>query len=118
MYKIPLNFDLKVLEKKRIGQISFGLNVVALYFDSGFVQFSGEFRIADKQNTKEYSEVYPISDDRGILNLLEQEILKAVTNPDRTELTLIFENDYSLTLISCPHYESFTIVIGENEILV
>jgi hypothetical protein len=117
MYKIPENFNISQLKGEVIFQIAFGLNFVSLFFDKGYINIEGSFFISIN-NQKNQFNVYPIQNDFGLLQLLEKKIIEAETNIERDRLVLLFENEYSIELVGDIGYESYTIRIGEDEIIV
>ncbi len=118
MYKIPENFNVNALQGEVIFQISYGLNFITLFFSKGFLQFEGKFVTIFKGHSQEYDEVYPVKNDFGLLQLLEQKIVDVNLSNGRNDLILLFENEFSLTLISNEAYESYTIRLNEEEIIV
>jgi hypothetical protein len=117
MYKIPENFDVSEIINQVIFQIAFGLNFVSLFFDKGFIQFSGSFSFKSVVGFISYLEVYPIKDDLGLLRLLQKKITNIHINNDRNELRIEFEDKSELCLIG-NRYESFLIHINGTEIRV
>lgn len=118
MYKIPEDFNVSSIETEKVFQIAFGINFITLFFNSGFIQFSGSFSIIHEKQEVEYDEVYPVQNDYKLLNLLEKEVKKVSLNEDRDVLTLEFEGDIILKLIGTKEFESFTININKREVIV
>jgi hypothetical protein len=119
MYKIPLNFDVKSLEGKEVQQIGYASNVITIYFtDGGFIQIMGPFSLIHNNNVVKCNEIYPLNNDYGFLKLLDKKILESKSNEERDELSVKFENDYTLILESNDFYESFFIKFGREEILI
>lgn len=56
-----------------------------------------------------YEEIYPVTEDSGLLCLLQQRIMDANISSARDSLSLYFSNQSVLVLHSNPHFESFII---------
>lgn len=118
MYKIPLEFDVNTLKGQLIIQIAFGLNYIIFLFDNGFVQLSGSFSIYFNNRKTKYNEVFPVTSDLGLLNLLEKQIIKAEVNENRSTLILEFEAGTTLELIGNEEYESYRIKMNGQEFII
>jgi hypothetical protein len=118
MYKIPTDFNLRKIENERISQIAFSLNSVSLFFNDGFIQFSGSFSLFYQNQESNYYEVYPVRTDYRLLNLLEKKIEKISVDDERTILIIKFEDEIILKLIGMKEYESYKININQKEIIV
>ena len=118
MYQIPINFDASTLENQIVFQIAFGLNFITLFFDKGFIQFSGSFSLRHSGQSFDYNEVYPLDNDLGLLKLLEKKITGVEINENRDILNVQFENESELRIIGNKFYESFLICINGNQIRV
>ena len=118
MYKIPENFDISVLKNEVINQIAFGFNFITLFFNKGFIQFTGSFSFGYNEKQSYYDEVSPVRNDFGLLQILEKEITSIKLTNNREELELGFETGLTLCLIGDEMYESFIINIDGNEIRV
>ena len=92
--------------------------MLLFFFDKGYIQLSGKFIITVEEHIHEYDEVYPVKNDLGFLNLLTKLIIKVELNNDRTDLTIIFEDNTSLKLIGNEHYESYMIKVNDEKIIV
>lgn len=118
MYRLSEELDVTKLNDKIISQISFGLNCIVLISDNCSIQFSGPFLFKFDGKIFEREEVYPISSDFGLLNLLEKKIDKIYCNDERTTLTIEFGEDLFLILKSNDMFECFEIDIdGRREIV-
>lgn len=118
MYRIPTDVDLNKLLKKRVTQISFGLNYVLISFDEISIQFSGPHEIGFHHTKTQRDEVFPANSDNGILNFLERTVEQVTCNNERTSLTLNFGIDMYLVIASNKQYECFEIFIdGKREII-
>jgi len=118
MYKIPKNNNYSVLNSKKIIQITFRLNVVVLFFENGFIQFSGSFSTENNGKCKNYDEVYPVNSDFGLLEILEKEITNIVISKNYDVLELEFENNFKLCIKSNEFFESFVININGSEDII
>lgn len=112
MYIIPENIN--ALKNAVVYQIAFGINLITLSFDKGFLQFSGKFAIQYDSTSVEYEEVYPVHSDYGLWRILEKKIVNVTLNEIRDALELEFEGGFILKLFSHPQYESFTLNIDGN----
>ncbi|MEO8820891.1 MAG: hypothetical protein ABI374_08630 [Ginsengibacter sp.] len=118
MYKIPENSDLSTIKNQVISQIAFTLNFITIFFDKGFIQFSGGFSFNFSDQSNIYDEVYPVKNDLGLLRILEKKITNIDINNNRDKLTIHFEDKSELCLIGNKFYESFIINCNGNEIRV
>ena len=116
MYKIPDNFDFCVIQGKTINQIAFGSNVVVFYFDGGYIQSSGSFEYTYLGKTFEHTEIYPLSNDLGLLILLDKEITDVSYVVD--DFILTFSNGHKLVLKGIDQYESYSICIGGRTVTI
>jgi hypothetical protein len=118
MYRIPESFNLSDIKDETISQIAFGLNFVTVFFNRGFIQFSGSFVLHVDGKRFDYVEVYPVKNDFGLLKLLEKKIVKVFTNDERNDLTIEFDTGIILQLKSVGQYESYTLNIDGQEVIV
>lgn len=119
MYKIPLTFDISNLIGKQIQQVCFSINTVTLSFGvDEFINIETEFSIDKHGNSSSSGELYPVSTDYGLLELMEKSILRVEINESRDGLALTFDDNIILRLNSKANYESFSIKIGKEKILV
>ncbi|OIP01217.1 MAG: hypothetical protein AUJ98_05200 [Bacteroidetes bacterium CG2_30_33_31] len=118
MNKIPEDFKIASLEGELISQIAYGINYISIFFDKGFIQIEGRFKLINRNIHAEYDELYPVNHDFGLLLLLEKKISKVIINKDRDRLALLFNMDLSLEIISDKEYESFRISISGNEYII
>ena len=110
MYKIPEDFDFSCFKGKTLNQISFGLNVIIIFFSTDiFIQWSGSFKVFRENLEIEYDEVYPVTDDSGLLNFLEKTVINVYSDEDRCNLFLTFEDNSKIVLCSDSGYESFSL---------
>lgn len=118
MYKIPEDFNLNALIGTNVQQICFTINGVCLFFEGvGFVQIEHSFQITCK-NIVLNEMVSPVTKDNGLLVLLEKKVINIEVENNRTKLIILFEENISLELDSNASYESFSINIAGNEIIV
>jgi hypothetical protein len=118
MYKIPENYDFSVLKGEFINQIAFGLNTICIFFNKGFIQFTGSFSFRHLGKQFNYDEVYPVENDFRLLQILEKEITGITLANNREELKIEFEGETMLILIGDEMYESIIININGNEVIV
>lgn len=69
----------------------------------------GSFSFSRNGRTHVYEEIYPVTEDSGLLCLLQQRIMDANISSARDSLSLYFSNQSVLVLHSNPHFESFII---------
>lgn len=119
MYKIPENFDFSTFENKSINQISFGQNVVTIYFSPEiYIQWTGPFKISKENRETAYEEVFPVKNDFGLLKFLEKKVETAGTDKNRNNLLLVFEDKSVIEIISDFAFEAFSLYINGERILV
>lgn len=118
MYKVSESFDITILKGIVINQITFGLNFISLLFNRGFIQINGSFSISYSGKQYSYDEVYPVKNDFGLLQILENKVISILINDNRDEMEIEFENGLKLCLIGNEMYESFIISIDENVVRV
>ena len=119
MYKIPDYFKISCIKNNVISQIAFGINFITLFFNKGFIQFSGSFSVQFNNQRFDYDEVYPVQNDYGLLKLLlEKEIVNVLTNERRNSLVLEFDGKIILELNGNEEYESFRLNLDGFEIIV
>lgn len=125
MYTIPINFDLNTLRGSIIIQICFTANTITFFFEKagsfekiGFINTEGSFAFLQKGKRSYYEEICPVQHDYGLLKLLEKKVIRAYTDEKRNDLTLEFEENMSLELIGNEVYESYTININGERIII
>lgn len=118
MYKIPSDYDISVLTGDTINQIAFGSNFITLFFEKGYLQFSGGFSFSVSGATVSYEEVYPVRDDFGLLRILEKEIYDVSIFSNREGFSIKFDGGIVLCVTSNEMYESFTLNIDGKEVRV
>ncbi len=118
MYKIPEEFKISEIINEEINQIGFGLNYVTLFYNKGFIQFSGSFSFQHSGRKDDFNEVYPVKDDFGLLKLLGKKITQIKTNDGRNILILWIDHNIILKLIGSKEYESYIINIHGKEVIV
>ena len=99
MYLIPDDFSPERLKGKTIEQVCYSINI----------QIMGSFSFSRNGRTHVYEEIYPVTEDPGLLCLLQQQITDANISSARDSLSLYFSNQSVLVLHSNPHFESFII---------
>ena len=81
------------------------------------ISFEGSFIMTDlSQNVSNQFVVYPVTNDFGILKLLEKSVEDIVIKKPNNDLLLSFDNKIMLTILASNEYESY--VIKTNEILI
>jgi hypothetical protein len=115
MNEAPEKNYINKIVNKTISSVSYGLNVITLGFSNGNIYFSGSFMISFKNKRFLYDEVFPVTNDFGLLELLEKRIVK-VNNID-DGICFSFENECSLELYCNEYYESFTLNIEGVEFI-
>ena len=118
MYQIPKDLNLQLFEGLFVQQICFTKNTIHLFFGNNKdIQINGGFTIKRKQQEKfKRFELYPISCDMGILELLEKKVL--VICPQNENLVIEFEDDYTIELTNNEQYESFEINIEGKRTII
>lgn len=119
MYLFPNNFNKLDFIGLKITQISFSQNSVNLYFDAdNWIIIYGSFELKINNVTQSYNELYPITNDLGLLFLLEKSISNTIISDSRKEIKICFQDEIELVLISDIYYESFELHIGQYKGLV
>lgn len=119
MYTIPTKFDLNSFEDAKIIQISFTINTFSLFFEKvGFISVEGGFSFLCNDKKCDYKEIHPVTNDLGILKLLEKRVTKIYTNQKRNDLTLEFEENIVLELFGSEMYESYTLNVNGEKVIV
>ena len=109
MYLIPDDFSPERLKGKTIEQVCYSINQIGLFWENGNIQIMGSFSFSRNGRTHVYEEIYPVTEDPGLLCLLQQQITDANISSARDSLSLYFSNQSVLVLHSNPHFESFII---------
>lgn len=76
MYKIPEEFDASVLVNQTIHQIGYTISQIGLYWDEGNIQIMGSFTLFWNNQVFEFQELYPITNDLHVLNVLNKKRFK------------------------------------------
>ncbi|ATL45715.1 hypothetical protein COR50_00250 [Chitinophaga caeni] len=119
MYFIPKEFDFSQLKGDYIQQICFSINNIVLFLErKGSIKMEGRFTLSDEHGNLCIYETYPVNKDFGLLKLLEQRIEELNTNETRSDLIISFENGFVLKLLGEEGYESYTLNIGEDRIII
>lgn len=119
MYSIPEDFDISVWLDTTLDQVSYTTNTVNFHFDKGpSLSSSAPLAIATEAKQFFYDEIFPVQSDMGLLVLLGQRVSLVSTDEERKNLSLEFENGYTLELINHPQYESYEIAFEEGHIVV
>jgi len=118
MYSIPENFDPEKLTSRVIEQISFTLNSVCLSIGRGdFICINNSFYL-EERGINIFHEIFPVETDFGLLNLLEKKILRIEVSQNRKELLIFIENDSVLKLCNDDNYESYSIRLDNEDIIL
>ena len=119
MYKIPIDFNFSKLNNQMVQTICYASNTIVIQLSNhDFIQPMGPFSVVLDGVTTEYTELYPLSTDCGLLSILDKEITKITPLYDISRLIIEFSNGLSLILDSDEYYESYWIKIGDNELLI
>lgn len=119
MYKIPEDYKFDELIGSFIPQIAFSANTITLFFeDAGLVTISGGISVIKNNEIIKIDEVYPVTNDHGLLSFIEKKIVNVEINNDRTCLKLNFEGGDSIELLSDEYYEAYTLDISGQEAIV
>lgn len=118
MYTLPENFNANAVRNEKITQISFGLNFITLHFDNGFIQLYGDFSYKYMGGIHVINELFPVTNDFGLLFLLDKTIIEVVLNQQNDGFTIIFDNSSELALKGNEMFESFLLNINGQEILI
>jgi hypothetical protein len=119
MYTIPDNFEIEKLIGTTVTQISFSINSVFISFDGiSSINIQGSFSLQLSDKIFEYAEIYPVKNDMGLLALLGKQVLSLELNDKRDALKLNLEGVIVLHLIGHEMYESFSVKIQDEEIIV
>jgi hypothetical protein len=110
MYSLPIDFNLSQLNGAIVQQVCFAANNISVMLDSSrYISFEGQFILTEQSGKKNKLDVYPVTDDSGLLKLLEQKIEKVSASKLDNNLFILFENQISLTILASDNYESYTI---------
>lgn len=119
MYKIPEKVVFHELLGVAVTGISFSINTIMIYLEKiGSITIYGSFSLSFDDKTYQYEEIYPVSTDLNLLKLLEKKIIDVKINDCQDVLTLSFDEDIVLNLMSNKCYESFEIVIGAKSLMI
>lgn len=77
MYLIPDDFSPERLKGKTIEQVCYSINQIGLFWENGNIQIMGSFSFSRNGRTHVYEEIYPVTEDPGLLCLLQQQITDA-----------------------------------------
>lgn len=119
MYSIPEEFDIMVWNDATLEKVSFGANTIVFHFDRApGVQTDGPLGLSTETRQFYYDEIFPVQDDMGLLRLLGQKVTLVSTDEERKNLSLEFENGYTLELLNNPEYESYFIQTEEGQLVM
>ena len=119
MYTIPLESNIEKLKGNSVVQICYTVNSVSVFFENiGFIGIEGSFLFTDGNKHVNVDDFFPLKEDWGLLHLLEKKLINIEIDSERTDLTLYFEENKSLTLFGNPQYESYSINIDGRRIIV
>lgn len=71
MYLIPDDFSPERLKGKTIEQVCYSINQIGLFWENGNIQIMGSFSFSRNGRTHVYEEIYPVTEDPGLLCLLK-----------------------------------------------
>lgn len=118
MYGLPKDFDVAVLVERKLDLLCFTANTISFTFDGNaqitimgaFIYRQNDHEIADKQ-------IVPLSTS-NLMGLIGKKVCRAASCQDGT-LTLHFDNRHILTILDdSQQYESYTIRLGDKDIIV
>lgn len=119
MYKIPHEYNVNKLTKSILTQVCYTKSTISIYFGIlGYITIWGNLTISFKNNLSFYNELYPIKNDLNLLNFLECEVTNITINNDRDTLKLYFDEIGFLEIMGDEFYETFSINIDNDEILI
>lgn len=119
MYSIPNDFKQEQLENATIEQIAFTANNISISLGlSRSITIEGAFVLEPIGEGKKIFEVCPVTQDFGLLALLEKRIVTAEINREVNSLIFLMENGTRLEILSSEFYESFTVRIGDFILIV
>lgn len=78
MYLIPDDFSPERLKGKTIEQVCYSINQIGLFWENGNIQIMGSFSFSRNGRTHVYEEIYPVTEDPGLLCLLQQQNYYAI----------------------------------------
>jgi hypothetical protein len=118
MYGLPKDFDASIFVGHELTQICFTANTIDFAFgDDIAITLTSSFKHSSATNDWEHTESVPVSSST-LMRLIGKRVTSADAVKDGT-LTLSFETKERLTFLDDSRdYESYSIRIGEKEIIV
>jgi len=118
MYGLPKGFDASEFVGQELVQICFTANTISLAFDGDvLVTLLSSFGYSTTSNEVNRRETVPVSSS-DLMHLIGKSVRSASAEPDGT-LTLVFQDGATFTCLDdSREYESYSIHIGDREIIV
>jgi hypothetical protein len=118
MYGLPIDFDGSEFVERQLIQISFTENTIHLVFEGDVsltLLSTFKYRLAQSDTT--YEETIPVLSSQ-LMGLIGDKV-KSATASRNGELSLLFGTGGNLTCVDdSTEYESYSIHIGDKEIIV
>ena len=118
MYGLPKDFNASIFVEHELVQICFTINTIHLYFDGEVsVTLLASFAYSPTLNEASSIETVPVLSS-SLMQLIGKKVGSATAKVDGT-LTIVFQDGASLVCLDDSlDYESYSIRIGEREIIV
>ena len=118
MYGLPKDFDPIVFEGRSLDAVTFGTNVIVLTFAGPLtVSVAGTLLFQASATDSPRREAPPVT-EAHLVQAVGRTVLTADATSSR-ELQLQMSSGAVITLLDdSPHYESFSISLGDTEIVV
>lgn len=117
MYGLPDSFEPSIFVGRVIEQMSFTPNTLFVGFDHDIsITIMGEFRYALGDQLHPTRQAVPVANS-SVMSLVGKRVRSADTTPNGT-LTLHFDPGCLVLVDDSPTYESYTLRLGEREIIV
>ena len=91
MYLIPDDFSPERLKGKTIEQVCYSINQIGLFWEMEIFRLWDRFHSPATGRTHVYEEIYPVTEDPGLLCLLQQQITDANISSARDYFVVIFQ---------------------------
>jgi len=118
MYGLPQDFDTSVFVGKSLQLVSFTANTIHLAFDDEVsITVESSFAHDLGQTGPPTVETVPVRESR-LMQLVERTVVRAEAR-DRGTLVLYFDNGQTFFCFDdLPQYESYSITLGDRQIIV
>ena|ERR1700712_2087812 len=118
MYKVPDDLNSDFLRDDTLIMVSFNANQIYLHFETGIlITLEGEYIISIVGKEHLYN-VYPVSYENGLLELIEKKVERTEVLNSKKDLTIHFENSLCVTLINSDNYESYQVKINDRRFIL